>query len=57
MQNLPIPNPGLRRRTEMLRKEKERMTKLAVHNSKPAIVNIGPLYSAGSRGGNILRGW
>jgi chemotaxis protein MotB len=41
--NLPIPNPGLKRRTEMLRKEKEHMTKLA----QDLLSTLAPLVKEG----------
>lgn len=41
--NLPIPNPGLRRRTELLRKEKEHMTKLA----QDLLSTLAPLVKEG----------
>lgn len=43
VQNLPIPNPGLRRRTELLRKEKEHMTKLA----QDLLSTLAPLVKEG----------
>jgi chemotaxis protein MotB len=43
VQNLPIPNPGLRRRTEQLRKEKEQMTKLA----QDLLSTLAPLVKEG----------
>jgi chemotaxis protein MotB len=43
IQNLPIPNPGLKRRTEMLRKEKEHMTKLA----QDLLSTLAPLVKEG----------
>ena len=43
VQNLPIPNPGLRRRTELLRKEKEQMTKLA----QDLLSTLAPLVKEG----------
>ena len=41
--NLPIPNPGLKRRTELLRKEKEHMTKLA----QDLLSTLAPLVKEG----------
>src|SRR5476649_2422208 len=41
--NLPIPNPGLRRHTELLRKEKEHMTKLA----QDLLSTLAPLVKEG----------
>jgi chemotaxis protein MotB len=43
VQNLPIPNPGLKRRTELLRKEKEQMTKLA----QDLLSTLAPLVKEG----------
>lgn len=43
VQNLPIPNPGLRRRTELLRKEKQQMTKLA----QDLLSTLAPLVKEG----------
>lgn len=43
VQNLPIPNPGLKRRTELLRKEKEHMTKLA----QDLLSTLAPLVKEG----------
>jgi len=43
VQNLPIPNPGLRRRTELLRKEKAHMTKLA----QDLLSTLAPLVKEG----------
>ncbi|QJD89404.1 flagellar motor protein MotD [Duganella dendranthematis] len=43
VQNLPIPNPGLKRRTEMLRKEKEQMTRLA----QDLLSTMAPLVKEG----------
>lgn len=43
VQNLPIPNPALRRRTELLRKEKEQMTKLA----QDLLSTLAPLVKEG----------
>lgn len=43
VQNLPIPNPGLKRRTELLRKEKEQMTKLA----QDLLSTMAPLVKEG----------
>ncbi|SDG02125.1 MULTISPECIES: flagellar motor protein MotD [unclassified Duganella] len=43
VQNLPIPNPGLKRRTEMLRKEKEHMTRLA----QDLLSTMAPLVKEG----------
>jgi chemotaxis protein MotB len=43
VQNLPIPNPGLKRRTELLRKEKEHMTKLA----QDLLSTMAPLVKEG----------
>lgn len=43
VQNLPIPNPALRRRTELLRKEKEHMTKLA----QDLLSTLAPLVKEG----------
>ncbi|MRX07061.1 flagellar motor protein MotD [Pseudoduganella sp. FT25W] len=41
--NLPIPNPALKRRTELLRKEKEQMTKLA----QDLLSTMAPLVKEG----------
>lgn len=41
--NLPIPNPALKRRTEQLRKDKERMTKLA----QDLLSTLAPLVKEG----------
>ncbi|WP_373988527.1 flagellar motor protein MotD [Duganella sp. BuS-21] len=41
--NLPIPNPALKRRTELLRKEKEQMTKLA----QDLLSTLAPLVKEG----------
>jgi chemotaxis protein MotB len=43
VQNLPIPNPGLKRRTELLRKEKEQMTRLA----QDLLSTLAPLVKEG----------
>ncbi|WP_432380161.1 flagellar motor protein MotD [Duganella sp. P38] len=43
VQNLPIPNPGLKRRTELLRKEKEQMTRLA----QDLLSTMAPLVKEG----------
>ncbi|TFW25045.1 flagellar motor protein MotD [Duganella callida] len=43
VQNLPIPNPGLKRRTELLRREKEHMTKLA----QDLLSTLAPLVKEG----------
>jgi len=43
VQNLPIPNPGLKRRTELLRKEKEHMTRLA----QDLLSTMAPLVKEG----------
>ncbi|MBB3117770.1 flagellar motor protein MotD [Pseudoduganella violacea] len=43
VQNLPIPNPGLKRRTELIRKEKEQMTKLA----QDLLSTLAPLVKEG----------
>ncbi|NRR30082.1 flagellar motor protein MotD [Oxalobacteraceae bacterium] len=43
VQNLPIPNPALKRRTELLRKEKEHMTKLA----QDLLSTLAPLVKEG----------
>ncbi|SFV03085.1 flagellar motor protein MotD [Pseudoduganella namucuonensis] len=41
--NLPIPNPALKRRTELMRKEKEQMTKLA----QDLLSTMAPLVKEG----------